>query len=189
MPIPRLKPESTTLLVIDVQDRLMPSIHRAERLVNNCSVLCRGAGLLGLPVIATEQYVRGLGTTVPQVRASLPADATVLQKTKFSALTPDVKSALRANGRPHVLVCGIEAHVCVLQTVLDLCAGGWIVFLATDAISGGQSNQVSPAFRRMERSGALPTGVLSSLYELMEDAEHPRFKECLAVAKQVDMRE
>lgn len=189
MPTLRLTPESTTLLLIDVQDRLMPTIHRAERLVTNCSVLCRAAPLLGVPVIATEQYVRGLGHLVPQVRAALTPEALVVEKTRFSALTPEVRDALRASHRPAVLVCGVEAHVCVLQTVLDLCAGGWMAFYATDAISSGQPNQIEPAFRRMERSGAIPTGVLSAMYELMGDATHPRFKECLALAKQLDMRD
>jgi nicotinamidase-related amidase len=189
VPVQRLTISSTALLVIDVQDRLMPTIHRAERLVNNCTVLCRAAPVLGVPVIATEQYVRGLGPTVPQVRASLPDGALVVQKTRFSAAVDEVRTALRAQARPNVLVCGIEAHVCVLQTVLDLCAGGWNVFCATDAISAGQANQIDPAFRRMERAGAVPTGVLSALYELMGDAEHPKFKECLGLAKQVDMRD
>jgi hypothetical protein len=84
-----------------------------------------------------------------------------------------------------VLVCGVEAHVCVLQSVLDLVAAGWTVFYATDAISSGQVDQVAPAFRRMERAGALPTGTLGAMYELMGDAAHPAFKDILALAKQV----
>jgi hypothetical protein len=84
-----------------------------------------------------------------------------------------------------VLVCGIEAHVCVLQSVLDLVAAGWTVFHATDAISAGQADQVEPAFRRMERAGSLPTGTLGAMYELVGDAADVRFKDILALAKQV----
>jgi nicotinamidase-related amidase len=82
-------------------------------------------------------------------------------------------------------VCGVEAHVCVLQTVLDLVGAGWTVFHATDAISAGQPDQVAPAFRRMERAGALPSGTLGAMYELVSDAADPRFRDILALAKQV----
>mgnify|MGYP003327741945 FL=1 len=143
------------------------------------------AGVLGIPVICTEQYVKGLGHTVPEVRDALPAGAFVAEKTRFSALVDPVRSHLRSLHRPHVLVCGVEAHVCVLQSVLDLVGAGWTVFHATDAISAGQSDQVAPAFRRMERAGALPTGTLGAMYEWMADAAHPSFRDVLAIAKQV----
>lgn len=163
----------------------MPTIHGAPALVNNCAVLARAAALLGVPVLLTEQYVRGLGHTVPALVEALPAATEATEKTRFSAMVPGVQAALKASRRPTVIVCGIEAHVCVLQTVLDLCANGWHVFYATDAISGSQPNQVGPAFRRMERAGALPTGVLSAMYELMGDATHPQFKACLPLAKDI----
>jgi nicotinamidase-related amidase len=162
MALPRLRPESTALLVVDIQERLMPTIAAAERVAANSALLARAAGVLGMPVICTEQYVRGLGHTVPVVR-----------------------EALRTHRRPAVLVCGVEAHVCVLQSVLDLVAAGWTVFHATDAISAGQADQVEPAFRRMERAGSLPTGTLGAMYELVGDAADVRFKDILALAKQV----
>jgi nicotinamidase-related amidase len=90
-----------------------------------------------MPVICTEQYVRGLGGTVDTIREALPATTEVIEKTQFSALVDGVRAALRTQRRPTVLVCGVEAHVCVLQTVLDLVAAGWTVFYATDAISAG----------------------------------------------------
>ncbi len=185
MPIQRLRPETTTLLVIDIQERLMPTIAAAERVATNSALLARAAGRLDMPVICTEQYVRGLGHSVAGVREALPPGTTVIEKTRFSAMVDGTRDALRAANRPTVLVCGVEAHVCVLQTVLDLVAGGWTVFYATDAISAGQVDQVAPAFRRMERAGALPTGTLGAMYELMGDAAHPAFKDVLALAKQV----
>ena len=185
MALPRLRPETTVLLVIDVQERLMPTIADAARVETNCALLARAAGLLQVPVVCTEQYVRGLGHTVPHVREALPAAATVIEKTRFSAMVDGVRATLRGLRRPNVLVCGVEAHVCVLQSVLDLVAAGWTVFHATDAISAGQPDQVDPAFRRMERAGALPTGTLGAMYELLGDATHPQFKDILALAKQV----
>ena len=163
----------------------MPTIHAADAVVRHAGVLCRAAPLLDMPVVVTEQYVKGLGHTVPALRETFPATATVVEKTRFSAVVPGVTDALRATRRPTVLVCGVEAHVCVLQTVLDLLTGGWVVFLATDAISAGQPSQVAPALRRMERAGAVPTGTLSALYELMGDAQHPQFKAVLPLAKMV----
>ena len=186
MALPRMKPESTALLVIDVQERLMPTIAEAARVEANCAILARAATVLGMPVICTEQYVKGLGHTVPTVRDALPATAHVVEKTRFSALVDGVRAALRTHRTPNVLVCGVEAHVCVLQSVLDLAAAGHRVFHATDAISSGQQDQVPHAFRRMELAGAVPTGTLGAMYELVADAADPRFRGILALAKQVE---
>lgn len=182
---PRMRPEDTLLLVVDVQERLMPTIAAAPRVEANCATLARAAGMLGIPVICTEQYVRGLGHTAAAVREALPAGTAVIEKTRFSAVTDEVRALLRGHARPNVLVCGVEAHVCVQQSVLDLCAGGWNAFLATDAISAGQADQVAPAFRRMERAGAVPSGTLGAMYELLADAAHPKFRDLLQLAKLV----
>ncbi len=185
MTIPRLTVDDTLLLVIDVQERLMPTIDDREQLKNNCAVLLRVAGLLGVPAAVTEQYPRGLGTTVPEVAEAIAPNTPVLEKTRFSALTTEVNAVLEAEHRNTILVCGIEAHICVLQTVLDLRATGHDVFFATDAISAGQPDQIPHAYRRMEAAGAVPTGCLSALYELMGDKENPVFGPALALAKAV----
>jgi len=185
MMIPRLRPDDTALLVIDVQSRLLPTIHRWEVLRDHCALLLRMAAALDLPALVTEQYPSGLGPTVPEVAAVVPPGTPVIQKTRFSALVPSVEDHLQGIGRGTVLVCGIEAHICVLQTVLDLRAGGREVFFVTDAISAGQRAQIAPAYRRMERAGAVPTGILSSLYELMADKRHPAFARGLDLAKAV----
>ena len=163
----------------------MPTIADPEVLNANCAVLLRMAETLELPVVVTEQYPRGLGGTVPEVAAAIPEGVEILEKTRFSAITPEVEERLRAHARNTVLVCGIEAHICVLQTVLDLRATGRDVFFATDAISAGQRDQIPHAFRRMEAAAAVPTGCMSALYELMADKEHPRFRRCLELAKAV----
>ena len=183
MPMPRLRIDDTVLLVVDIQARFAASIHAWDRVVTNGTILCRAAGALGLPVIVTEQNPRSLGSTVPEITAALPPGTPTFTKTRFSSITPEVQSALASLHRGTVLVIGIEAHVCVLQTTLDLLAGGRQVFLATDCISAGQAPQVEPAFRRMERAGALPTGALSAIYEMLGDATHPKFKACLEMVK------
>ena len=183
MPIPRLRLDDTVLLVVDIQARFAQSIHGWDAIVQNAGVLCRAAGALGLPVIVTEQNPRGLGHTVPEIAAALPPATPVFHKTRFSSITPEVSAALAALHRGTVLVCGIEAHVCVLQTTLDLLAGGRQVFLATDCISASQPAQVPHAITRMQRAGAVPSGALSAIYELLGDATHPQFKACLEMVK------
>lgn len=185
MPIPRLRADACSLLVIDVQERLLPTIADGEAIAHNCGILVAGATALGLPILVTEQYVKGLGPTVAPIAERLPPGAPRVEKTRFSALVPETERLLREHRRPTVLVCGVEAHVCVLQTTLDLLARGWSVFLATDAISSGQTDQVAPAFTRMHAAGAAFTGTLGSLYELVGDASDPRFKSILPLAKAV----
>ncbi|MBM4009085.1 MAG: isochorismatase family protein [Planctomycetes bacterium] len=185
MPLLRMHPSTTALLVVDIQDRLLPTIHAHDAMIASVRGLIQGCTLLEMPVIVTEQYVRGLGHTCAAISQVLPAGAPVFEKMAFSALTPDVVSALRAARRTSIIVCGIEAHVCVLQTVLDCCASGLQAFHATDAISAGQPDQIEPAFRRMERVGSTPTGAISALYELMHSCEHPAFKRMLPIAKDI----
>ena len=138
-----------------------------------------------MPIIVTEQYVKGLGHTFAPIAEVLPAGTPVVEKLCFTALTSEVRTHLQSFGRPNLLICGIEAHVCVLQTVLDCCSFGIQTFHATDAISAGQSDQIEPAFRRMERAGSIPTGVVSALYEMMGTCEHPAFRAMLPLAKTV----
>jgi len=185
MTIPRLRTDDTLLLVVDVQGRLMPTLPDADTLIAHTAILLQAAEALGLPAIVTEQYPKGLGPTVPEVAEHIGTDVPVIEKTRFSAITTEVDAHVRESGCRTVLVCGIEAHICVLQSVLDLRAAGRDVFFVTDAISAGQPGQIPYAFRRMEAAGAVPTGILSALYELMADKRHPAFARCLALAKAV----
>ena len=126
-----------------------------------------------MPVICTEQYVRGLGHTAPAVREALPPGAHIVEKTRFSALVEGVKSALRPHNRPTVLVCGVEAHVCVLQSVLGLLREGYEVFLLEDVLFSSEPH-TGPAVRRMERAGAIPSTVKTLNYELRLSVAAPR---------------
>jgi len=183
MPALRLDTATTCLLLIDVQERLIGEMERAERLVDRCCFLVAMAGVLGLPIAVTEQYAKGLGHTVEPVRRALPPGTPVFEKTRFSGCVAPVMEWLGDHGRPNVLIGGIEAHVCILQSGLDLLASGKNVFPVFDAISGGEPDQITPALRRLERAGAIVTGCVSATYELMRDAAHPRFRECLSLVK------
>lgn len=183
MPIPRPTLDRAALLVIDVQERLLPTIHDADRVVANCAASLRLAQTLGLPAIVTEQYVKGLGHSAGAIAEAAGSHARVIEKTRFSALTPEVDAALSRARCDDILIAGVEAHVCVAQTVLDLLASGRQPYLLLDAISAGQIDQIAPAFRRLEKAGAVPTGVLAAAYELLGDAAHPQFKSVLGVVK------
>lgn len=185
MPIPRLRIPETALLVIDVQERLMPAIVDRERVTTNCAILLRMADALELPYFVTEQYPRGLGRTVEEVASAMSDQSRRVEKTRFTAAIDIILEELVAWRRPTVLLAGVEAHVCVLQTVLDLQAEGLQSFMCTDAISASQPGQVGPAFERMQAAGGVPTGVLAAMYELMEDATHPAFRVCLDLARAV----
>lgn len=185
MPIPRLSPTNALLLVIDIQEAFVGHVHDLDRIAANAGIAAQAAGALGVPVIVTEHYPSGLGRTLPAVREGLPPGTPIFEKTRFSACVPDVVQAVQRLGRPNVLVCGLEAHVCVLQTALDLLAGGFQTFHLTDAIGAGQAAQIAPAFIRMERAGSLPSGTLSATYELLGDARHPAFKTCLSLVKRI----
>lgn len=161
----------------------MPSIYQSQRLIRNCGILIRMADALEIPILVTEQNPRGLGVTVPALKSQL-AGVTPIEKTLFSALTPEVKQQLDTANRSHVLICGIEAHVCVMQTVLDMHAAGIETFLISDAVSASQPDQISWAIQRMQRAGSVVSGIVSAMYELMRDSTHPAFRTCLGLAKE-----
>lgn len=183
MPIPRLTLDRAALLVIDVQERLLPTIFDADRVVTNCAAALRLADTLAIPAAVTEQYTKGLGHSAPAIREAAGARTPIIEKTRFSALTPEVDAFLSARRAEDILIAGVEAHVCVAQTVLDLLASGRQPYLLIDAISAGQTNQIAPALRRLERAGAIPSGVLPAAYELLGDAAHPQFKAVLVHVK------
>lgn len=163
----------------------MPTIADRERLTVNCAILLRMASELGIPSLVTEQYVQGLGRTVERVSRAMPDPSWRIEKTQFSAMVDVVVERLTQWRRPHVLIAGIEAHVCVLQTVLDLQDAGYLTFICTDAISASQRDQIVPALERMQSAGAVLTGVMSAMYELLGDARHACFKQCLELAKSI----
>jgi len=185
MPIPRLKPDDTALLVIDVQERLLPTIVDAQKVVDNCAILVRLATELELPYMVTEQYPRGLGRTAEPITSAMSDPSRRIEKTRFSAAIDMVVGGLNEVRRGTVLIAGLEAHVCVLQTVLDLQGAGYQCFVCCDAVSAGQREQIAPAYERMRRAGGIVTGVMSAMYELLGDARHASFNRCLDLAKAV----
>ncbi len=185
MAIPRLRIDDTALLVLDVQEKLVPAISDRERLIGNCTIMLELAAELGIPYLVTEHYPKGLGRTVDPLSTAMSDPAARIEKTRFSAKLAIVDDLLRSWRRNTLLICGIEAHVCVLQTVLDMQAAGRQCFVVSDAVSASQPGQVAAASRRWEAAGVVTTGVTSAMYELLGDANHPARRACVELAKRV----
>lgn len=163
----------TALLVIDVQDAFRKAVPDFERVAAAASTLVQGAEALGLPMVVTEQYPQGLGDTVPEVREILPEELEPLEKVCFSAAEAD---GFGLGGRDQALVCGVETHVCVNQTVLDLLDRGIEVHIATDAVGSRFAESKEVGLQKMERAGAVLTSVETALFELVGRAGSEEFK-------------
>lgn len=173
---------NTALLVVDVQERLIRAIASHEHVVWNVRRLIDGAKVLGVPVVGTEQYPQGLGPTVPDLADRL---GSVPSKLTFSCGgCPEIFDTLRAAGKFNLLICGIETHVCVQQTVLDLLADGWRVYVAVDAVGSRFHVDHQTALRRMESSGATLTTTEAALFEWCEVAGTPQFKQISRLARE-----
>ncbi len=169
-----LTAEDAVLLLIDLQERLMPVIHNHQAVVARAVRLAEAATLLDVPVRATEQNPAGLGPTVPPLAAYPQA---VLAKTTFSAAGEDGFPALLPAGSGEIVVAGCEAHVCVLQTVLDLLASGYRVIWAADATGSRDPADRAAAIDRARQYGAEIVTSEMVLFEWLRDARHPRFRE------------
>jgi nicotinamidase-related amidase len=179
----RLTPATTQILVVDIQERLLPHIDGHERIVTQTSRLLRGAALFGLPVLISEQYIRGLGPTVPAIVAAAGA-APRLEKSTFSAFAdPAIQSRLEQNGRPNVLIAGIETHVCVLQTALDLLRDGMEPWILADAVGSRRTLDRDVAIERLSLAGAIVATVESVLFEMMHRCDAPEFRALLDIVK------
>ena len=164
----------TGLLVIDVQEKLVPKLFDPALLVRNIAFLLDAARLLNMPVQCTEQYPRGLGATVPELAAKLPQRP---DKVAFSCCAvPSVVQTFHREARPKVVLCGIETHVCVLHTALDLLALDFRVFIAVDAVGSRSRIDHEIALRRLERVGAILTTSEMCVFEWIGGAGHPQFK-------------
>ena len=172
----------TALLVIDVQERLLPAIPDGSRVVWNVRRLVDAAKILGLPVLGTEQYPQGLGATVAELAERL---GTLPAKDTFSAGgCPGLFEDLRGRGIHKLLVCGIEAHVCVAQTTFDLLADGCQVFVAVDAVGSRFAIDRETALKRMDSAGAVLTTTEAAMFEWCERSGTPEFKRISLLAKE-----
>ena len=170
-----LSRNDSRLLVVDVQEKLTPLIPGADRMISNCKRLIQAANLLGVPVAATQQYPKGLGAIVPELAALLD-DAPEKQLFSCAEVLGWGTEADRQNGREKVVVAGIEAHVCVLQTALDLLSQGFRVYVPADSVASRGELDWKIALDRLSLSGATITTTESVLFEWCETSAAPEFK-------------
>lgn len=177
-----MTPEDTVLLVVDVQEKLMPLIPGARKITWNLRRLIDGAAAVGLKALATEQYPQGLGPTLPELAGRL---GSIPSKATFSCggCEPFV-SQLMELGASKVMVSGIEAHVCVQQTVLDLLASGYRVYVPVDAVGSRYAIDFETGLKRMESAGATLTTTESALFEWCQVSGTPTFKKISALVRE-----
>lgn len=169
--------DAAVLVVIDVQEAYRPVLHEYERVARAVAALVRGAAALGVPIIATEQYPKGLGRTVAEVATHFPADLIPLEKRTLSCCgTQAFIDALASLRRHQIIVAGIEAHACVSQTAHDLLAAHYQVHVPRDATSSRRAEDAVIAWEKMLQAGVVPATVESALLELLRTADAPEFK-------------
>jgi nicotinamidase-related amidase len=179
----RIRRPAAGVVVVDIQEKLLPAMFESERVVQNSVRLARAAAIFGLPVIVTEQYRKGLGPTAPEV-ASAVAKFAPLEKLAFSACgAHGFAAALAAQRVEDVILCGIEAHVCVCQTALDLRQQGLRVFVAADAISSRTPENLRFGLDRMREAGAAVVSTEMVIFELLGAAGTEEFKQVLGLVK------
>ncbi|HEX8708435.1 MAG TPA: hydrolase [Pyrinomonadaceae bacterium] len=172
-----LELSQTVLAVIDMQEAFRASISDFTETAARIALVAHAARLLEVPVLVTEQYPRGLGPTADEIKTVLPADLEIIEKTAFSSCgARGFVAGLEEARARQVLICGIEAHVCVNQTTHDLLARGLQVHLLTDCISARAPHNRDVAFAKMQQSGAIPSSTEMALFELLRDAKHEQFK-------------
>jgi nicotinamidase-related amidase len=169
----KLDPERAALVVIDVQEAFGKAVPEFDQVTSATATLIAGAETVGIPIHITEQYPKGLGKTVSEVAERLPEGVEPIEKLCFSAAEAD---GFELGGRDQVLVCGVETHVCVNQSALDLLGRGVEVHVAEDAVGSRTEDNKRIGLQKMERAGAVVTSVETALFELVGAAGTDEFK-------------
>ena len=178
-----LTTDTTALLLIDIQGKLARLMHEKEMLFENLQRLVKGIKVLGLPILWVEQNPAGLGPTIPEVADLLP-EVRPISKISFSSCgEPRFVESLKATGRKQILVAGIETHICVYQSVVDLLQSGYAVHVVADAVSSRSPVNKAIGIEKMNAAGASLTSVETALFELLRVARGEAFKEISRIVK------
>ena len=174
--------ENTLLLVIDLQEKLMPAIYESEKIVKNSETLLKVFEMYGIKKIATEQYPKGLGQSVSEIKENLD-DEYIFSKTSFDAITDEVSSYLKENKITNVVITGAETHICVYQTVRRLLFEGYKVFVVEDAVSSFNEKQKTLGLKAISDMGASLVNTEMLMFDLASDAKDENFKEISKMVK------
>ncbi len=172
-----------SLVVVDIQEKLLPTMSQSEQVVENTMRLMRGATLLEVPVLLSEQYPKGLGPTIPEINALVEEEDKIAKVSFSCGGEPAFVEALETIGRRQAVVCGIEAHVCVQQTAFDLMKRDYKVFVASDATSSRTEENHRLAMERLRQNGCEIVSTEMVLFEWLKSASHPSFKEISALVR------
>ena len=176
--------ENSLLVVVDLQQKLMPAMSGGEAIIDRAAIMVSGAAELGMDIVVTEQYPKGLGNTVPEISTWLPDGVNVCEKTSFSTFKSEAfLKTLSARKREVLIFIGVEMHVCLLQSVLDARNAGYEVIVVADAIGSRKNNDRDWALDAARDAGAVVLGSESVLFMLMRDAKNPHFKAISALIK------
>ena len=179
-----LDPAECALIVIDIQEKLLPPIFEKERLVKNAQLLVRLAGILDIPIVATTQYAKGLGEIIPELKTLLPPGA--IDKQVFSCFGSDAFCAAvkrLPDRRTTVLLCGMESHICVTQTALGAFQEGYLVHVAADAVSSRTERNWQIGLDRMRAAGCVISSTEMMIYELLRSSGTDAFRKMLVYLK------
>ncbi len=179
MPHPKiLDKNKTALVVVDLQEAFRSPINDFAGIVMRVSIAVRGFQILGLPVIVTEQYPKGLGRTAEEILFSLPPEFEFVEKTAFSSCGANsFMEKLRETNAEQIVLCGLETHICVNQTAHDLLNEGFEVHVLTDCVGSRFTPDKEAALKKMQSNGVIPATIEMTLFELLRDARHEQFKE------------
>ena len=176
--------DNCVLLIVDVQEAFRDVIGNFSQVATGIARVAAGFQMLGLPVIVTEQYPKGLGPTAEEIRYSLPDAPEPFEKSEFSAFgSAEVRIKLENLGARQVLLCGVETHVCVNQTAHDLIHSGYAVHLLRDCVGSRFNHDKKAGLAKMRAAGVIPSSVELALFEIMRDSKHEKFKEIQALIK------
>ncbi|MDF2609351.1 MAG: hypothetical protein K0R92_825 [Lachnospiraceae bacterium] len=180
----RILQEETIALVIDYQEKLVPVMHKEDDLIQSTEIFLRGLEVLKIPSIVTQQYTKGIGMTVKQLQDVYADNFTYFDKSSFSCLDDEIISAkIREYNKKNIIICGIEAHVCVLQTAIDCIGAGYQVIIVEDCISSRRKNDKKIALQRAAREGVVLTTYESLLFELTRRSGNDTFKQISKLIK------
>lgn len=172
----RISKENTVGLIIDLQERLFPVMSNKETLLKNCQILTEGLNILNIPTIVSQQYSKGLGETLPEIKSLIP-DFNPIEKTDFSCFdVPEIVEKLKELNTKNIIICGIESHVCVLQTAVDLKAAGLNPIVVMDCVSSRSEDNYELAKERFRLEDIMMTSYESILFELTRSAGAPEFR-------------
>lgn len=172
----RITKENTIGLIIDIQERLFPAMHEKEPLLKNCQTLIQGLTELKIQLLVTQQYSKGLGETIPEIKSAFP-DFSFIEKRDFSCCDePVVLEKLKESAIKNIIICGIESHVCVLQTAVDLKEAGFNTVVVIDCVSSRTKENIEIAKDRFRHEGIMMATYESILFELTRSSAAPEFK-------------